>query len=511
MPLRLGSKRLLLGATTAGLSAYTFSDESLNRAVRFYGLAFPAYLHYELLDRFLTWQSADSIRREKAFSKLHSFYSPIMRDHVLRMRGFFLKAAQLMSTREDFVPSEYLEWTTKMQNEAPVTFSAEQAKAIVCEGLGIRSISDVFSEWINTPVGSASIGQVYKAKLRKNDEWVAVKVQAPNAEHQFKSDLRACKIFCQVALPHLVVSLEEIERQFLTEFDYKLEAENLREIHNNLITNGPWGSTVVVPKPYTDMCSKNVLVMDFIQGRKVSDIFSEYLNEIALKEKKSVGEIKTEFKNRILKEGLTNLGKRWWYFTFSRMYDWITGSRKKITVNVVDLLETAMKVHGHQIFVNGAFNGDPHPGNLILTDDGKLGLVDFGQVKRLGPQRLEQIARLIVALDDDRQEEIVSIALEMGSSNKYNIPEVIYRLTAFWFDRDTPDITQGLDIHKFLEEMERRDPQKVLCQDLVMVSRCSVMLRSLGLSLGLRARTTDYWRPYADEFLEKYNAGKFQK
>ena len=99
----------------------------------------------------------------------------------------------------------------------------------------------------------------------------------------------------------------------------------------------------------------------------------------------------------------------------------------------------------------------------------------------------------------------------MGSSNKYNIPDVIYRLTAFWFDRDTPDITQGLDIHKFLEEMERQDPQKKLCQDLVMVSRCSVMLRSLGLSLGLRVRTTDYWRPYADEFLEKYRAGKLYK
>lgn len=485
-------------------SGYIAYDDSFNRAARFYSIAFPAYLHYEIMDRLK--KSANDKQRQEIFSKLHAKYSPIMRDNVLRMRGFFLKAAQLMSTREDFVPEEYLEWATKMQNEAPVTFSSEEAKQIVCRSLKLDNIDDLFSEWKDEPIGSASIGQVYKARLRVTNEYVAVKVQAPNAEQQFKSDLRACKFFCKIALPHLVVSLDEIERQFLTEFDYTLEARNLLEIHNNLVINGYWGGSVVVPKPRPDLCSKYVLVMDFIPGRKVSDIFSEYLSEIALKEKKSIMQIKNEFKDKLFKEGLTDTSRRWWYFAVKKFVAFfIPGDKSTPSVNVVDLLETAMKVHGYQIFVNGTFNGDPHPGNLILTPDGRLGLVDFGQVKRLSPERLEQIARLVVALNDDNQDEIVKIALEVGSSNKYNIPEVIYRLTAFWFDRDTPDITQGLDIHKFLEEMERRDPQKVLCQDLVMVSRCSVMLRSLGLSLGLRVRTTDYWREYAEKFLNKYH------
>jgi aarF domain-containing kinase len=485
-------RNVSLTALTSGI-AYGYYDDSVNRTVRFYSVAFPAYLHYELTDQFLLYKKVDESKRAEIFSKLHNIYSPIMRDNVLRMRGFFLKAAQLMSTREDFVPPEYLEWTTKMQNEAPITFTSFEAKQIA-----INEIGDVFCEWIDEPVGSASIGQVYKARLKREPgKWVAVKIQAPNAERQFKSDLRACKFFCKIALPHLVVSLEEIERQFLTEFDYKLEANNLNDIHHNLIEKGPWSHSVVVPKAHVDLCSKNVLVMDFVDGKKVSDIFNEFLTELSVKQKKSIEEIKNDFRRQILKEGLTNTNKRWWYFTLSKIFS----SRESSSVNVVDLLETAMKVHGYQIFVNGAFNGDPHPGNLLLTPDGKLGLVDFGQVKRLSPERIEQLARLIVALNDDNQEDIVSIALEMGSRNRYNIPEVIYRLTAFWFDRDTPDITQGLDIHKFLEEMERRDPQQVLCQDLVMVSRCSVMLRSLGLTLGLRVRTTDYWREFAERFL----------
>ena len=490
----MASVRGRVGAIAAsGAMAYGLYDDSINRTVRFYSVAFPAYLHYEVTDRFLTWREANASTRAEAFTKLHNFYSPIMRNNVLRMRGFFLKAAQLMSTREDFVPPPYLEWTTKMQNEAPITFTSLEAQEIVT-----REIGDVFTDWVDDPIGSASIGQVYKARLRDTGEWVAVKVQSPNAEHQFKSDLRSCKFFCCIALPHLVVSLDEIERQFITEFDYQLEAKNLNEIHHNLIVKGPWASAVVVPKARMDLCAKHVLVMDFVPGRKVSDIFNEHLAALAAKEQKSIETIKTELKAKLLKEGLTNVSNRWWMLALNQIF------RNSSSVNVVDLLRTAMEVHGYQIFMNGTFNGDPHPGNLILTPDGRLGLLDFGQVKRLSPERLEQIARLIIALNDDDRDKIVSVALEMGSSNTFNIPDVIYRQTAFWFDRDTPDVTQGLDIHKFLEEMERRDPQKVLCQDLVMVSRCSVMLRSLGLTLGLRVRTTDYWREYADSFLTRY-------
>lgn len=478
------------------------NDDSLTRALRFYSIAVPAYVHYEIADRMSRKESEDT--RRKIFDQLHNTYSPIMRDNVLRMRGFFLKAAQLMSIREDYLPPQYLEWTVKMQNEAPVTFSSDDAKRIICEDFGCESISDIFSEWDDEAVGSASIGQVYRAKLKSYGKTVAVKIQSPNAESQFKSDLRACKIFCKFALPHLVVSLEEIERQFLTEFDYRLEARNLGEIANNLKS---WGNKVVVPQPHTEFCSKHVLTMDFVQGRKVSDIFREYLEVIAGQQHKSVQEVKNEFKDKVLKQGLTDTNSRWWTLQMHRLLSMFQKSSLP-GINVVDLLDTAMRVHGHQLFVNGAFNGDPHPGNLMLCPDGRLGLVDFGQVKRLSPERLEQIARLVIALSDDDREAICRIALELGSRNLYNDPDTIYRLTAFWLDRDTPDITMGLDIHKFLEEMERRDPQQVLCQDLVMVCRCSVMLRSLGLSLGLRVRTTDYWRPYAEAYLKSYRSSQ---
>ena len=446
------------------------SDESVSRSLRFYSVAVPAYLHYEWVDR--TCRTG----RDEKFEKLHNIYSPIMRDNVLRMRGFFLKAAQLMSVREDYLPRQYLEWTRRMQNEAPITFSSAEAKEIVCRDFKIANIDQIFSEWTDTPIGSASIGQVYRARLKESGNMVAVKIQAPNAESQFKADLSATKRFCRFALPHLVVSLEEIEKQFLTEFDYSLEANNLAEIKKNLKS---WSDKVIVPNPYPALCSKHVLVMDLIEGRKLSDVFSD-----------TADQVREELKTEILKRGLTPSWKL-------ILYKFFLPNK----VRIVDLLETAMKVHGHQIFLDGAFNGDPHPGNLILTSDGKLGLIDFGQVKRLSPQRREQFARLVIALNNNDVEQVCDISREIGCENKYNIPEIVFKLSSFWLDRDTPDITMGLDIHKFLQEMENRDPQVSVCQDLVMVARCSVMLRSLGLSLGMRVRTTDYWRPYAEQYL----------
>jgi len=496
------SRTALSSALVAAFgTAYTF-DDSVNRTLRFYSVAVPAYLHYELVDRI--HRTATPTDRAIEFNKLHDRYSPILHAHVLKMRGFFLKAAQLMSIREDYLPPQYLEWTTQMQSEAPVSFSFNEAIEILKLELGEEDLSKIFSEILPIPIGSASIGQVYKARLGSTGEWVAIKIQSPNVESQFRADLRSCKAFCRIALAHLVVPLEEIERQFLTEFDYALEAKNLNEIRSNILPK--WSHKVIIPKPYLSLCTKRVLVMEFIPGRKVSDIFNEYIESLARRDSKSIVQVRSELKSHLLQQGLSHTTWRrigQWSEWFAKIFS-LGIYQPTTSYDVVDLLRTAMEVHGHQIFVNRTFNGDPHPGNLLLSPDGKLGLIDFGQVKRLTGERVEQFSRLVIALNDDDRGEICKIASEIGCENQKNIPDIVWRLTAFWMDRDTPDVTMGLDIHKFLEEMERQDPQKILCQDLVMVSRCSVMLRSLGLSLGLRVRTTDYWRKYAEEYLAKW-------
>ena len=335
-----------------------FFDSTVFRVCRFYSVAVPAFLHYEWTDR-----TALPEDRLKKFEILHNKYSPEMEKSVLKMRGFFLKAAQLMSIREDYLPDQYLLWTRHMQNEAPISFTSEEAKEIVCNEFGLKNIEEKFANWTDIPIGSASIGQVYRATLLDGTD-VAVKVQAPYAEKQFRSDLKACKFFCQFALPHLVVSLDEIERQFATEFDYQKEGANLSEIKRNL--DPTWFSKISIPSVISS--SSKVLIMEFIPGETIAKHFQTHLNQLAEQEGRSTDSIRAEMKLKLMEKGLAGF--------FTKQFSPLAA-----------LVSLAMNVHGHQIFVDQTFNGDPHPGNLLITPTGKLGLIDFGQVKRLCKKR----------------------------------------------------------------------------------------------------------------------------
>lgn len=126
-----------------------------------------------------------------------------------------------------------------------------------------------------------------------------------------------------------------------------------------------------------------------------------------------------------------------------------------------------IQVHAHEIFVDGTFNGDPHPGNIMLLPDGRLGLIDYGQVKHIDLATRKSYARLIIALDEEHQEEVFRIVQqELGCRSKFNNPSVQYRIAAFWSDRDTRDITGGRNIAEFMDWAEAEDPVVSLAQEV---------------------------------------------
>ena len=480
------SAAIVLPSTAALLSA----DEGNLRALRFWSFALPAYIHYEMTDRWLRYKHADDSETEESFNALHERYSPQAEKLVMQMRGYFLKAAQLMSVRDDFTPQQYLKWCKRMQDEAPVTFSSVEARDFVEKHIG-----QIFTEWQNEPIGSASIGQVYKARLRSG-ETVAVKVQGEHAEKEFRADMRTLRKFCELALPQFVAPLKEIEAQFMTEFDYRAEAMNLERIRSNL-SKGQWSNKVVVPKPYPELCTKRVLVMEFLDGRKISDILHDALRAEALRLNIEEDVVRERFEERMRRSSLNNTA----FENIKRtLYRWLGGSNPVDTFKVMD---TVMRVHGYQVLVNGEFNGDPHPGNILLLKDGRIGLIDFGQVKRLSDSTRLRIAELVVAIGNRDVGKTCNLLQSLGVQSKYNDNDVQNRMISFWLDRDTPDVTNGLNIHKFLENMEIRDPAVSMNQDLVMVCRCSFMIRSLASALGLKIATTDYWRDYAEQVLQQ--------
>jgi aarF domain-containing kinase len=175
-------------------------------------------------------------------------------------------------------------------------------------------------------------------------------------------------------------------------------------------------------------------------------------------------------------------------------------------VNVGEVLRTLLDVHADEIFVHGVFNGDPHPGNVLLMPDGRLGLIDYGQVKRVDASARRNYAKLVLAILAEDKKEIARLCQSpspfgFGGDSRNRDEDVAYRLAMFWNDRDTPDVTLGLNLQEFLDEMEARDPVIKAPKDMVMIARVSMLLRGVANAFNVRLRVAEAWRTHAAALL----------
>lgn len=196
------------------------NDEGAQRSYAFWKDVFPIYVHYryyQLLNRDLGWMSNEVA--DQHYEELHVKYSPFVKDLVYRLRGFYLKNCQLMSTQDDFVPPAYMKWVNDTQDRVPSEFEAGEARRfcakLVKEELNM-DFDDVFESFDDEPIGVASIGQVHRAVLKHSKQQVAVKLLIPGMEKKFRVDIRTLKAFCQLAMPQHVTGFDEIEKQFCT-------------------------------------------------------------------------------------------------------------------------------------------------------------------------------------------------------------------------------------------------------------------------------------------------------
>jgi ubiquinone biosynthesis protein len=276
----------------------------------------------------------------------------------------FIKLGQLLSTRSDLLPQPYLDALSRLQDQIE-PFSFAQVEEIVSSELGVR-LSKAFEDFDSEPLAAASLGQVHRAVLR-NGRQVAVKVQRPDIRQTILEDLDAFEEMAILLDRHTEMGrkvkfqgvVEEFRRTLLRELDYRREALNLVTLGQNLREY----PRIIVPQPVDDYSTARVLTMDFIQGTKITD-----LSPLA----------RIDLDGKVLAEDL------------SRAY--------------LD-----------QILVDGFFHADPHPGNLLITPDGGLALLDLGMVARIDPRRQEQLLKLLLAITDGRGHEVADIALQMGT------------------------------------------------------------------------------------------------
>ena len=275
----------------------------------------------------------------------------------------FIKLGQLLASRADLLPPVYIKALSRLQDDVK-PFPFVEVERIVEAELGVR-LSKGFGLFEAEPIAAASLGQVHRAALR-DGRLVAVKVQRPDIEKRVAEDLETLGELARFLDNHggmegrvdFSEMMSEFGKATLTELDYRNEAGNLRMLGRNLSGY----KSIVVPQPVDDYTTPRVLTMDYIVGTKVT----------------------------------------------------IISPLARLEVDVEKLGRELVRAYLHQIIIDGFFHADPHPGNVFLTDDGRVALIDLGMVGTLSPRIQERLLELLIGAAEGRPDEATDVIIEMG-------------------------------------------------------------------------------------------------
>ena len=298
----------------------------------------PRFLWFKLYSPFLHQKL-----KEKILLKLHQKSAVQIAEVFMQLEGLFVKFSQQVSTMSGILPEAYIKEFEKAQSHSlPRPFTHIKTR-IESELKG--NITDFFSSFNETPIGTASIGQVHKGKL-KSGEIVAVKVQHLNIEEIAKLDLdlilkllKIVQVF--IKIPGFNSVFEEVKKMIQEELDYVHEAQQIEIISSNLKKD----DRIVIPKVYNQLSTCKVLVMDFVEGEKITD--HAFL------------------------------------------------AQNGIDTEVV--IKNFLDIFSKNIFIDGVYHADPHPGNVLVNESGQIVLLDFGAVGNLGKKMKEGIIILMQA------------------------------------------------------------------------------------------------------------------
>jgi aarF domain-containing kinase len=429
------------------------------------------------LEEMMGWDRTDE-HWQPLWDNLHEQGAAKVADTVTDLKGFYVKTAQIISTRQDLFPKQYTDALSDFtDNVDPMPVSL--VKAVIQKELLRREerFEDVFVEFDDEPLGAASVAQVHRARLaeRYGGREVAVKVQRPSIESKLMGDIANLKALTKTFRSSSSLPLDyytvmcELEKQLAEEFDFVAEAVAMDRIYNSL-TRAPDGSArdlpLVIPRPVSGLVSQRVLVMDYLRGVPLSRAREEM-------ERRGIDPNSPEAK------------------LFGR-----------------NLLSALTTVFGRTILETGFFHADPHPGNIFVLDDGQIGLIDFGQVKQISGRTRETLCKVMVALDERRddhpedQELVGKLALELGVElQDFAKREAAAAIGIWLFDGSVEELPGGYD----KGELDPNSPVKELKsfpQDLVLVGRASILIKALSNRLNVPWSLAKSWAPTARQVME---------
>ena len=380
-----------------------------------------------------------------------------------QMGPAYVKFGQLLSTRPDIVPPEYIAALESLQDNLE-PFSFAEVERTVEEELGAK-ISKMFDTFESKPIAAASVGQVHRAALRDGRE-VVVKVQRPNVREQVRNDLEVFSEIAQTLEAHTEIgrkmnlsgAIEQARVSMLNELNYVQEARNTETLRTNL---APFPQ-IYIPTVIHDLSSSRVLTTELVKGRKVSK-----LTPLSL-----------------------------------------------IENNYAELAAVLTRAYLKQICVDGIWHSDPHPGNIFVREiDGEtqVVLLDFGMVARISYEFQDEIIKLLLAISSNRGSEVADSCVRMSEVQEHFDPVKFTReistIVAAVHDATATDINTGQLIFNVIAVGNNNDLKAP--PELAMLAKTLLHLDAITRRLDPEYDPQHVIREYAEQLMTQKLRQKF--
>ncbi len=370
-------------------------------------------------------------KQDAAASRADPVSPEQLADDLEAMGPTYVKLGQVLAGRPDLLPDAYLKALARLQDKVK-PFPYAEVEQIVMTELGVR-ISKAFSRFESEPVAAASLGQVHRAALR-DGRAVVVKVQRPNIRQQIAEDFEVLEQIATFLDGHTAVGrrhrflviLQEFRLTIQQELNYEREAHNLIALGKNLQEF----KLLQVPQPVPDYYTRSILTMEEVQGQKITTL----------------------------------------------------GPVARLELKGAPLAEELFQAYLKQVLVDGLFHADPHPGNVFITDDGRIALIDLGMVGHTAPAMQENLLKILLAVSEGNGEAAAETAICMSEKlEEFAMAEFRRRITQLVALRRDQGLEQ-LNVGRSLLEVSSIAQANglIVPSELVLLGKTMLQLDEVG-------------------------------
>uniref|UniRef100_A0A0D3GKG9 ABC1 atypical kinase-like domain-containing protein n=1 Tax=Oryza barthii TaxID=65489 RepID=A0A0D3GKG9_9ORYZ len=432
------------------------------------------YFDYKAVQKRVKWVGAG--KKDAIWTKTHERNARRVLNLMIELEGLWVKMGQYLSTRADVLPEPYINVLKQLQDSLPPR-PLEEVRGTIEKELG-KPMNDLFANFVLDPLATASIAQVHRATLVDGRE-VVVKIQHDGIKDIILEDLKNAKSLVEWiawAEPQYNFNpmIDEWCKEAPKELDFNHEAENTKAVSSNLsqktnCESGAVSSAVDVLIPEVIQSTDKVLILQYMDGIRLND----------------------------------------------------NDSLEAYGVDKQRLVEEITRAYAHQIYVDGFFNGDPHPGNFLVSKEPphKPILLDFGLTKRISQSMRQALAKMFLSCAEGDHVALLSAFAEMGLKLRVDMPEQAMEIATVFFrqsttaneakeniktlndqrERNVKALQEKMKMNK--KEVQRFNPVDAFPGDAIIFMRVLNLLRGLSASLNVRIVYLDIMRPFAESTL----------